>query len=252
MRKLLMRIAGCVLLATVCVPLASASEPCTREKVATIGASAVFADPHRTALFHEGGLAIDADGAPNAYHPEDRGLDHLANAGRPGNWWGLATVDGKPAVQGPNDPNPGFYVSTTSLVDRSQPATSPARYVDSSKIPYLALPPGLMAGKLPGGAKLGDFAAVMNRGTGKVVYAIVADVGPRDHLGEGSIALAEALGVDSSPKKGGARSGLSFVIFPASGAGKPRSLEEIAQEGAHLLAQFGGAARLAACTSEAE
>jgi hypothetical protein len=26
-------------------------------------------------------IAIDADGAPNAYHPQDRGIDALANAG---------------------------------------------------------------------------------------------------------------------------------------------------------------------------
>ena len=37
------------------------------------------------------GLSIDADGAPNAYHRDGRGLDHLANAGRPGSWWGLVT-----------------------------------------------------------------------------------------------------------------------------------------------------------------
>jgi hypothetical protein len=28
-------------------------------------------------------MAIDADGAPNAYHPEDQGIDALANAGYP-------------------------------------------------------------------------------------------------------------------------------------------------------------------------
>ena len=32
--------------------------------------------------------AVDADGAPNAYHPDDIGLDALANAGYPHtNWW---------------------------------------------------------------------------------------------------------------------------------------------------------------------
>jgi hypothetical protein len=43
-------------------------------------------------------------GAPNAYHPEDKGLDFLANAGKTGNWWGIVTEDGtpsgKPVVQG--------------------------------------------------------------------------------------------------------------------------------------------------------
>jgi hypothetical protein len=31
-------------------------------------------------------MAIDADGAPNAYYPQDRGIDALANAGFPIKW----------------------------------------------------------------------------------------------------------------------------------------------------------------------
>jgi hypothetical protein len=43
-------------------------------------------------LFYRSGLAIDADGAFRAYHPNDRlGLDSLAHAGRRGNWWALVT-----------------------------------------------------------------------------------------------------------------------------------------------------------------
>ena len=36
------------------------------------------------AFFYESGMYIDADGAPNAYNPQDTGLDDLANAGEPG------------------------------------------------------------------------------------------------------------------------------------------------------------------------
>jgi hypothetical protein len=38
-------------------------------------------------------LAIDCDGHPQAYHPDGSppGVDYLANAGSPGNWWGIAT-----------------------------------------------------------------------------------------------------------------------------------------------------------------
>lgn len=75
-----------------------------------------------------GRLTVDADGAPKAYHPVgSKGLDALANGGEPGNWWALATdaVDargrptcmsaGKPIVQGPDDPAPGFYVSRSTM-----------------------------------------------------------------------------------------------------------------------------------------
>ena len=43
-----------------------------------------------SAFFYESGMTIDADGAPNAYHPDNKGLDDLANAGTPGRWEGLA------------------------------------------------------------------------------------------------------------------------------------------------------------------
>jgi hypothetical protein len=55
------------------------------------------------AFFYESGLAIDADGAPRAYHPNDRlGLDSLAHADHRGNWWALVTdnekTNGTPVV----------------------------------------------------------------------------------------------------------------------------------------------------------
>ncbi len=140
-------------------------------------------------FFYEAGMTIDADGAPNAYNPQNTGLDDLANAGEPGYWEALAKDRaGSPYIQGPNDPYPGFYVSTTALADRTKPFDDPARYVDATKIPFLVLP-GNLAREL--GARPGDFAAVFNLQNGKSSPAIFADVGPVDHIGEGSVALAE-------------------------------------------------------------
>jgi len=167
------------------------------------------------AFFYEAGMTIDADGAPNAYHPENLGLDDLANAGSPGNWAGLAKdADGEPFIQGPDDPFPGYYVSETALADRSKPANDPARYVDASKVPFVVLPGG-MAREL--GARPGDFAAVFNERNGKSSYAIFGDVGPFDRLGEGSMALADNLGIRSDPRNGGARRGILYLVFPGSG-----------------------------------
>ena len=186
-----------------------------------------------TAFFYESGMTIDADGAPNAYHPDNTGLDDLANAGTPGRWEGLAKdADGEPIIQGPNDPFPGYYVSATALADRSRPANDPTRYVDASKIPFVVLPGG-MARQL--GARPGDFAAVFNQRNGKSSYAIFGDVGPGDRIGEGSIALAENLGIRSDARNGGARRGILYLVFPGSGNGRPRTTEEIDAEGQKLL-----------------
>jgi hypothetical protein len=124
----------------------------------------------------EAGLAVDADGAFKAYHPNNRlGLDSIEHAGHPGNWWALATdtgdPSGRPVVQGKRDPAPGYYVSMTSLFDAANPnERDPHRFVDAARIPYVVLPPiGLKH------AKLGDFAAVVNLQNGEVAGAIVAD-----------------------------------------------------------------------------
>ena len=148
-------------------------------------------------------MAVDADGAYRAYHPNNRiGLDSIEHAGHPGDWWALATdtgrPNGRPVVQGKNDPAPGYYVSMTSLFDASiADERNPRRFVDAMSIPYVVLPPEGFKH-----AKLGDFATVVNLQNGKVAAAIVADESAHElPMGEGSIALASALGIDSKDRK---------------------------------------------------
>ena len=118
------------------------------------------------AVLFNAGMNIDADGSPRAYNPvSSKGLDALANAGHPGNWWAIATSNGKPSgdpiIQGDSEPAPGFYVSTTSLENFAFPETRQGRYVDASKIPFIVLPFGLGMG-----LKLGDLCFVYNKATG--------------------------------------------------------------------------------------
>ena len=200
-------------------------------------------------FFYKSGLAIDADGAARAYHPNDRrGLDSLAHAGHRGNWWALVTdnekTSGTPVVQGAADPAPGFYVSTTALYDRGNPnPRDPHRYVDAASIPYVVLHPKALRY-----ARLGDFATVVNVHNEKVSAAIVADVSaPNLPVGEGSMALAEALGIDSSPRHGGQDGNVVYVIYPGSGNGRPRKLEEILANSKQLFAAWGGTDGLKAC-----
>jgi hypothetical protein len=203
--------------------------------------------PGSKAFFYEAGMTIDADGAPNAYHPDNLGLDDLANAGSPGNWQGLAKdEDGEPIIQGPDDPFPGYYVSMTALADRSKPFDDPTRYVDASKVPFIVLP-GQTARQL--GARPGDFAVVFNQRNGKSSYAIFGDVGPSDRIGEGSMALAENLGVRSDARNGGARRGILYLVFPGSGNGRPRPIEEIESEGQKLLGAWEDSVSLSSCTA---
>jgi hypothetical protein len=196
-------------------------------------------------VFCQSGANIDADGSPFAYHPvSDKGLDNLANAGRRGQWWGIATdtdhIDGEagkgtPYIQKEGEPAPGFYVSTTALEDRSKQISDPARYVNSEQVPFIVLPGGHNFG-----CELGDLVLCYNRANGKQFVGIYADIGPAGQIGEISIAMARLIGVDSSPRLGGCGHGIIYVLFPGHKSNWPAESpgqDAIANE---LIAKNGG------------
>jgi Fungal chitosanase of glycosyl hydrolase group 75 len=201
------------------------------------------------AFVYQSGFEVDADGAYRAYHPDNRlGLDTIEDAGRPGDWWALATDTGKPngrpVIQGKDDPAPGYYVSMTALYDSSiEDEHNPRRFVDAASVPYVVLPPEGFKH-----AKLGDFATVVNLRNGKVAGGIVADESaPGLPIGEGSMALAKMLGIDSNPRTGGIERGVAYVIYPDSGNGEPRSPDEIARVSQAHFKRWGGLVRLHSC-----
>jgi hypothetical protein len=203
--------------------------------------------PGSSAFFFDAGMTIDADGAPNAYNPDNSGLDDLANAGEPGHWAGFVSdADGNPYIQGPDDPFPGYYVSCTSLSDREKKVSDPAKYVDATKIPYIVLPPQVAA---EGGARLGDFALVLNLRNGRSAYAIFADMGT---MGEGSVALAERLAISSDARRGGTAQGVRYIVFPGSGNARPRPLEEINTLADQLFHEWGGMEQVSACPANSD
>lgn len=200
-------------------------------------------------------MAIDADGAPNAYHPQDKGLDALANAGFPkGAWKSILAVDPfdatKPFVQTAG-PFAGFFVSKTTLQDSTRTEIDPARYVDSTKVPYVVFPGAFH--KLHGTGTLGDVAMVRNLRNGKVTAAIVADIGPPNSpLGEVSIRLAENLGgTHVNPRNGSGmpKGRFVYVLFPKSKTtpGWPVEMDRIDKLATSALAAIGDWDRVLAC-----
>lgn len=210
--------------------------------LATIGG--VEVRRHGDVISYTSGLQIDADGSPRTYHPRSTlGLDRLANAGHPGNWWGLLTDNGQPngtpLLQGPRDPFPGFYISTTALcASASSGLRRTELFVNSETVPFIVLPSTLL-GAMPNGPvlRLGDLAVVVNLLNGRKSAAIVADVGPPDHIGEGSIALAAALGINADARTGGASGSILTIVFPGSRLipAWPQSLTDINAAVGHLV-----------------
>lgn len=197
----------------------------------------------RGAILYEAGFAVDADGSPRAYALPGsglHGLDHIDNAGKPGDWYGVVcNAMGTPVVQGPDDPAPGYCVSPTSLVDPRFGQRDPRRYVDSERVPYIAVPRDLLGQR---GVHMGDVALALYKGV--AVGAIVADVGPKGHYGEGSIALAEALGIASSPRGGGVGWGITWLLWPGSHGSPawPRAIEDVQAQAVRMFADWGGIA----------
>ncbi len=212
-----------------------------------IGGIPIHQGHGESAFFYEAGMSINADGAPNAYHPADTGIDFLANAGQPGNWWALAVdKNGNPFIQSSTDPYPGYHISTTALFDSGFVNQDPRRYVDSTKIPYIVLPGNGDFRKVTG-VKLGDFAVAYNTNNEKLAFAIYADVGPKNQIGEGSIALSQALGNDPlvrSRVRRGIPKDIVYVVFPGSGNGRPRKSAEIEAETKRLFEIWGGIERI--------
>jgi len=185
------------------------------------------------------GATLDGDGAngqfggPPCYAPKSYDgptLDVIGNAGAPGNWYGVVTdtnqETGTPIIQGPNDPCPGAYVSATSLAlpdenGKVLPYTSPFKYVDSATVPFIVVPPMIVGGVA--GIVMGCRCVVTNTRTGQSVEGVVADGGPRNHLGEISVACAKAIGIPTGkahPANGGGASAprIQYRLFPGVAA----------------------------------
>jgi hypothetical protein len=180
----------------------------------TVGGVKVYKEGN--ALLYKTGATVNGDGSPHCYHPDDgEGLDYLDNAGSPGNWWGIYTDSSdRPVVQSIYHPAPGYYISTTALVNPAYPENHPDAYIDSERYPFCVVP-----GMFGNGWQLGDVGFCLNEKTDDNMYCATADIGPQNHIGEVSMLLAKCLGLSPDPKAGGTESGIVYVVFPGSDPG---------------------------------
>ncbi|HWZ51779.1 MAG TPA: hypothetical protein VNW54_09970 [Granulicella sp.] len=166
-------------------------------------------------------MTVDVDGAPNAYGPRNLPtLDFLRNAHSDGTFGtpivGYLTRDDHrtPVIQGPHDPCPGYYVSTTDFRDDTiDDDANPRKYLDATRISYVVL--GRFAKRHH--LHLGDLVVVHSDRTHRTVYAIAGDSG-NPSGGEGSLALLRALGYPFHDGKDDAVEQREIVIryFPGS------------------------------------
>ena len=234
----------------------------------------------KKAWFFSGPMTADCDGSPRAYKADKDALgvplDHVGNAHDGADWFGVVTVkDGVPNTNGVGDPYvqtakrgdpyPGFYVSKTSLQDRSiHDLRDPRRYVDPEKVPFVTLPgSGVHTHVVKGvktttittadgeahhfnGTTIGDVAYVVSPGTLCGRGAVIADGSPANKAGEGSIRLFQWLGLPNATGSYSPDNRLLFIYFPGSAAqlGWPADEARIDRLALSLFIEWGGMARL--------
>jgi hypothetical protein len=141
-------------------------------------------------------MDVDVDGAPNAYGPPGMAaLDiplnaHYLNRADKQIVGYLIDEHGRPIIQGPKDPCPGYYISQTAFSDiQNNNEKDPRRYLDARNINYVVR--GTVARRR--GVRVGDFVSVYSQHTGRSVFAIVGDTG-NPTGDEGSLHLLQDLG----------------------------------------------------------
>jgi len=117
--------------------------------------------------------------------------------------------------------------------------------IDANSVPYIVLP--LPTGwSQQFGISMGDYAAVIFRD--RLCFAVFADLGPKNRIGEGSLALLRALGAerlrpDGTVINAGMGPGVITIVFPGSGDRAHRSdqatlLESVKAVGRQRLEQI--------------
>ncbi|MFF9687700.1 glycoside hydrolase family 75 protein [Streptomyces sp. NPDC014623] len=136
---------------------------------------------------------------------------------------------------------------TTACNTRTDPSFQPrtafqgsdGKPLDSAGVPYVVVPaPGPLRDHSESGIKGGGVAAVVH--DGKVRHAVVGDTGPAGTIGEGSYALARALGIDPDPKAGGTASGVTYILFRNSEVSPAESPAAAVSAGEAFARKFAG------------
>lgn len=150
-------------------------------------------------------------------------------------WWTAdfdIDCDGGQGAICMSDPD---YLPDTSAVD------SMGNPLDASTLPFIVIPLASTRFRYADhGIRAGQVALVIYNG--RMVFGIFGDAGPAAIIGEASFAMAEALGIPSSPRTGGVDSGVTYLVFTGTGARVTRNEDhaECVRLGEPLLDAFVG------------
>ncbi len=191
------------------------------------------------AFAYFGHPALDDDGSPTAYHPNDIGDDRLSSGRDENGWFGVvsyseakaptgAVLDLRPEMRGGDgkypviqqasngDPSPGYYVSATSAVIEGYGNHQQSRYYNAKTVPF-----GALAGRLKRqGVDLGDYGLAIRHNQIKCSPFRMLDAGGSGKWSLGEVSRRVITNLGGNPSRNGNRVNYgndyptSFLIFP--------------------------------------
>lgn len=196
------------------------------QPVLDLGSAALYTPPAET-LPHLGRIAALVRVSPRLTPPL-QGLEHMCLL--PGAVYFQSDLDLD--TDGKRDPSITY--------DRShQDEVSIGGEVDANVTPYFVLPIGFGQAY---GIRKGDVAAVLYRD--RIEFAVLADRGPSEKIGEGSTALHRSLGfervVAGRIRDVGIDHGVITIVFPGSGNGHEQTPDKIRVIGREKFLALGG------------
>ncbi|MEV0778946.1 glycoside hydrolase family 75 protein [Streptomyces sp. NPDC050433] len=109
--------------------------------------------------------------------------------------------------------------------------------LNAEKLPYVVVPaPSEIWDHSSSGIQGGGVVAVVYKD--RVEYAVVGDTGPVALVGEASYATARSLGIDPDPSRGGAASGVTYILFKNSKAAPIESRSSAVKLGSEHARKF--------------
>ncbi|MFI1760621.1 glycoside hydrolase family 75 protein [Streptomyces sp. NPDC020800] len=210
----------------------------------TLSAAAVPSPPMPVA--HAGNLVTAADllnrmrtcakVSRGRYRPDDGAAANVRVCGTPDAVFWKADLDvdcdGRPTARCNRRADPYFTAATAYQ-------QSDGRHLSAEHLPYIVIPaPSGRWNPRAQGIGGGSVAAVIYKG--RVQFAVVGDIGPRDLIGEASYATARGLGIRCDPRLGGAASGVTYIVFKHARVRPIEDRKAAAREGERLARLFVG------------
>ena len=177
---------------------------------ATTGATAATAGPTPAQLLAKTQTCTPASNGKYATDEGESATVSICKSGSAYFWTSDMDIDcdGITTSHCSNSTDPSYF-------DETSFATSTGNFFTSDVTHYYVIPlPSSRFNYQSAGISPGSVAAVVYNN--KVVYAVFADEGPDDIIGEGSYSLAVALGIDPNPATGGTDGPVTFIVFPGS------------------------------------